>query len=104
MDLVQLYRECPWLDKLVKNLQALPFVDAIFLFGSRTQIKYSKFSDVDLAVACPHATVKEWQQILDIIADTDTLLKIDCIRYDRIRDRKFKHEIDQTKQVIYDKS
>ncbi len=90
--------------EFIRKLQGLPFVEAIFLFGSRTQNKHSKFSDIDLAISCPKATTQEWQKILDIADSADTLLKIDCIHYDKIIDKKFKAEIDRTKQVIYDKS
>lgn len=90
--------------KFVKRLESLPSVDAIFLFGSRTQTKHSQFSDIDLAITCPTATAKEWQKILDIVDDADTLLRIDCVRYDKIADQKFKKEIDQTKQVLYAKN
>jgi len=90
--------------EFIKKLQVLPFVEAIFLFGSRTQKKHSQFSDIDLAVSCPKATTQEWQKVLDIVDSADTLLKIDCVRYDKIVDRKFKEEIDRTKQVIYDQS
>lgn len=90
--------------EFIKKLQVFPFVEAIFLFGSRTQNKHSKFSDIDLAISCPKATTQEWQKVLDIVDNADTLLKIDCVRYDEIVGQKFKAEIDQTKQVIYDKS
>jgi len=104
MDSVKkLYAQHVWLEKLVRDLQIFPFIDGIFIFGSRTQPKHAKFADVDLAISCPHANVYEWQKILDIIDNANTLLRIDCVRYDEIVDKKFKDEIDKTKEVLYEK-
>lgn len=90
--------------KFIKKLEILPFVEAIYLFGSRTQNKHPQFSDIDLAIVCPKATILEWQKILDIIDQADTLLKIDCIRYDSLPTGKFKQEIDKNKKIIYERT
>ena len=100
----KLYAQHVWLDKLVRDLREFPCVDGVFIFGSRTQAKHAKFADVDLAIVCPHASIYEWQEMLDIIDNADTLLRIDCVRYDKIVDKKFKDEIDRTKKVLYAKN
>ncbi len=32
---------------------------------------------------CPNATADDWLQVIDIIENADTLLKIDCIKFDQ---------------------
>jgi len=67
-----------------KNLCQLPFIDAIYLYGSRARGNHKERSDIDLAVLCPKASSDDWLQVLDIIEKADTLLKIDCIRFDEL--------------------
>lgn len=64
--------------KFFQKLEALPFVEKIWLYGSRARNDARDRSDIDLAIECPHATFWDWQKALDIIEDADTLLKIDC--------------------------
>jgi predicted nucleotidyltransferase len=66
----------------IERLKALPFVEAIYLFGSRARGTQRERSDIDLAIRCPLAGVREWQEVLDIVEDADTLLRIDCVRLD----------------------
>lgn len=63
-----------------KKLAALPFITKIVLYGSRARNDWQKRSDIDLAIDCPNATKADWQKVLNIIEEADTLLKIDCIR------------------------
>jgi predicted nucleotidyltransferase len=67
-----------------KKLSFLPFVEKIILFGSRARKDNFDRSDIDLAIDCPNATIKEWLIILDIIDNADTFLVIDCIRYNKL--------------------
>lgn len=32
---------------------------------------------------CPKADVFEWAQVLEVVEQADTLLKIDCVRFDQ---------------------
>ena len=66
--------------QFIDNLKFLPFVEEIYLFGSRARGDNRKRSDIDLAVSCPKATDDEWQKVQDIIENADTLLEIDCVR------------------------
>ena len=66
----------------IDRLKALPFVEAIYLFGSRARGTHRDRSDIDLAIVCPMAGVREWQTVLDIVDDADTLLHVDCVRLD----------------------
>ncbi|MFN8832744.1 MAG: nucleotidyltransferase domain-containing protein, partial [Alphaproteobacteria bacterium] len=40
-------------------------------------------SDIDIAILCPNATDVDWRKVTDIIEDADTLLKIDCLKFDK---------------------
>jgi len=84
-----------------QRLAQLPFVKAIYLFGSRARGDDAAKSDIDLAVSCPDASVSQWQQVLDIVEDADTLLSIDVVRYDLLKNGAFKQQIDQNKKVVY---
>lgn len=82
--------------EFIKQLKQLPFVESVILYGSRARGDHAKYSDIDLAVNCPLASERDWQQILDIIDQADTLLEIDCVRYDQLLDTsRLKQNIDQ---------
>ncbi len=68
--------------RFVERIAALPFVEAIYLFGSRARGDVHQYSDIDIAVSCPGASRAEWGQVLDLVEDADTLLMIDCVRLD----------------------
>lgn len=79
----------------VRKLKALSFVDAVYLYGSRARGDNNERSDIDIAVECPTATDEDWLVVLDIVDNADTLLKIDCVRYDKIDNTKLLNEIRQ---------
>lgn len=70
--------------KFFSALKSLFFIEEIILYGSRARKDERERSDIDLAVKCPFATEKQWLKVLDIIDDADTLLKIDCVRFDQL--------------------
>ena len=65
-----------------QNLIRLPYVEYILLYGSRAREDNNERSDMDLAVYCPGASEDDWLEVVNLIEDADTLLKIDCIRLD----------------------
>lgn len=87
--------------RFIDQLKALPFVEAIYLFGSRARGDGNDKSDIDLAIVCPSASVGEWLKMVDIVDEADTLLKIDCIRLDRLANERLKAEIERDKVVLY---
>jgi uncharacterized protein len=88
----------------IDQLQALPFVEAIYLYGSRARGDHRPKSDIDLAIVCPTADIKQWQEVLDIIDDADTLLEIDCLRFDELAaDDRLRQNIERDKKVIYER-
>jgi len=87
------------------KLSILPFIEEIWLYGSRARGDYREKSDIDIAILCPQATSEQWQEVLDIIDCADTLLELDAVRYDILADDdSLKHNILKDKKVIYMKS
>jgi predicted nucleotidyltransferase len=68
----------------IKNLKALKFIEELWLFGSRARGDNRDRADIDIAVVCPDATSSNWIRVINIIENADTLLKIDCIRFDTL--------------------
>ena len=88
----------------VEHLKALAFVEAIYLYGSRARGTHRLRSDIDLAIICPSAESRQWQQILDIVEEADTLLEIDCLRLDEEpADSRLRKNIERDKQVLYER-
>lgn len=90
--------------KFLEKISALDFVDEIWLFGSRARGDNNLRSDIDLAILAPNATASDWQVVLNIVAQADTLLKIDCIRFDKLKNSdKLKASILLDRTLIYKK-
>jgi len=70
--------------RFFNTLINLSFIEAIWLYGSRARGDNNEKSDIDLAVNCPKANKSDWLEIQNILDHADTLLKIDCIRFDQL--------------------
>ncbi len=68
--------------KFLDKLAALSWVEQIWLFGSRARGDGQARADIDIAILCPQASIKDWSNLMQIIDDADTLLCIDCVRID----------------------
>lgn len=88
--------------QFISQLKQLPFIDKIYLFGSRARGDNSDRSDIDLAIDCPNANHTNWVTVMDILDDADTLLKIDCVRFNEA-DAALKKNILREGIVIYDR-
>jgi Nucleotidyltransferase domain. len=89
----------------LQQIAALPFVEAIYLFGSRARGDHRERSDIDLAIFCPHANERDWQLILNIVDEADTLLPIDCVRFDHEQpNTPLRLQIEKDKKLIYERS
>lgn len=90
--------------KFFEKLKQLPYVDQIWLFGSRARGDNLEKSDIDIAIICPKASNQDWLEVLDILENADTLLKIDCVRFDDHNiSQELRNNIEKDKRVIYDK-
>jgi uncharacterized protein len=79
-------KDVTWLrqSKFIQKIKELSFVEKVILFGSRARGNNAELSDIDLAIFCPTATIQEWFIVLDLIEHAETLLPIDCIRFDKV--------------------
>lgn len=88
--------------QFLNKLKTLPFIQEIWLFGSRARGDNRERSDIDLAIICPDATDSDWARVEDIIEDADTLLKIDYIRLEKNTiNNNLYDNILKDKRVIY---
>lgn len=83
--------------RFFKELISKPFVEAVYLYGSRGRGDNRDNSDYDLGVVCPDASADEWKSLEKQVRNNDELLvKVDINRLDQkhpflsrvIRDRK----------------
>jgi len=88
--------------KFIDRLKALPFVEAIYLYGSRAKDNHPPRSDIDLAILCPSATSDDWLEVMEIIEEADTLIEIDCVRLDKLNGTyPLKKNILKQNKVLY---
>ena len=67
-----------------------------------TNFSILNISDIDIAIICPTATSLQWLQLVRIIENSDTLLKIDCVRFDKaFIGEDLYHNILRDKIIIY---
>lgn len=86
------------------ELRNLPFVEAIWLYGSRARENNRAHSDIDLAIICPKATAEDWSLIQQIVTDADTMFHIDVVRFDALEERdKIKENIFKDKIVLFER-
>lgn len=88
--------------QFIQDLKILSFIEEIWLFGSRARGDCQERSDIDLAILCPKANDSDWLKVVDIIEQADTLLKIDCVRFDKTKiSNELYENILMDKKVIY---
>ena len=72
--------------KFYQHLTNLPFIQQIWLFGSRARGDHQERADLDLAILCNNPSFENWLKISSIIDSADTLLKIDCVKLNELPD------------------
>jgi uncharacterized protein len=85
----------------IEKLKKLSFIEAIYLYGSRARGDNQERSDIDLAIVCPAANESDWLKVLKIIDEADTLLSIDCVRYDALENLLLKNNIDRDRLILF---
>ncbi|MGB0719472.1 MAG: nucleotidyltransferase domain-containing protein [Bdellovibrionales bacterium] len=92
----------PSVQKLVNWIDAnYPFVQKIWLFGSRARGDHFDRSDIDIALEVSDNA--RWLHVMaDIDEDAPTLLEIDCVDYAKVSG-DFKDNIDKEKVLIYER-
>ncbi len=85
----------------IEEIKSLDFVNQVWLYGSRARGDNELKSDIDLAIVCnDDATDGDWNKIVDIIENRDTLLMVDYVRFDRLKDNKFKKNILKDRVIL----
>jgi len=85
-----------------QELEKLPFIEKIWLYGSRARGDAWDRSDIDIAIECPKASDADWHKVLDVSENADTLLKIDCVRLDELeKDTSFKENILEDGKLLF---
>lgn len=93
-----------WGYAFIHKLISLPYIEEIWLYGSRARGDSQNRSDIDIALICPKASAEDWIKIMEIIEEADTLLKLDCIRYDELSlDSKLAENIFKHRKILYQK-
>lgn len=90
--------------QFVEKIKALPFVEQILLFGSRARGDNQPRSDIDLAILTSKASEDDWVSVMNIIENADTLLKIDCVRVDKLKsDDPLKLNIIKDNKILFNR-
>ena len=91
--------------KFIKKLSKLSYIEKIILYGSRAWDDHNDRSDIVIAIAAPSATNKQWLfEVMSIINNANTLLKIDCVKFDTLNDtNELKKNIIKDRITIYSK-
>ena len=91
-------RALPFFQELTK----LPYIDAIYVHGSRARGDHDAHSDIDLAVMCPRASEEEWNHISHIARSAKLLVKVDLKRLDKVTTNfPFYKQIHETKSLLF---
>ena len=53
--------------QFIKDISKLPFVEEVWLYGSRARGDNAERSDLDIAIICNNATNVQWQGIMKIV-------------------------------------
>jgi nucleotidyltransferase substrate binding protein (TIGR01987 family) len=92
------------LDLFIEKIKSLKYVEAVYLFGSRSRGEHQERSDIDIAMDCPSATEAQWNYILDLVENIPTLIKIDCVRLDQLQETNpLQKSILRDKIILYKK-
>jgi predicted nucleotidyltransferase len=79
----------------------LPLISKIILFGSRARGDHDERSDLDIAIAMKKSDKVVWHQVLAVIDELPTLLKVDVINYTEAS-TALKSKIQQEGVIIYE--
>jgi predicted nucleotidyltransferase len=89
--------------RFFQSLTALPFIDAIYLYGSRARGDGDDWSDIDLAIYCPNATSTQWDYVQQVLHTQEILVPIPATRYDTLIEVGFKAQIDKDKKILFER-
>lgn len=83
----------------------LPYVEAIYLFGSRARGDFWENSDIDMAIK--YCDDDKWhRKVVKVIVDeiSDTFLDVDLVDYNKELSPKFRQLIEEERVVLYERA
>lgn len=90
--------------EFIEKLKKVPGIKRIILYGSRARKDNTERSDIDLAIDCPEISPTEWNVVVDIIEQADTLLTIDYVRFDTLSmTNPLRASIERDGAILYQK-
>lgn len=70
--------------EIVSTLAALPFINRIWLFGTRSTGRSSAAGTVNIAIDCPNADASEWHQVETIFKRYTSAAAFNYVRWDKL--------------------
>lgn len=90
--------------QFIEKLKKISGIKRIILYGSRARGDNEERSDIDLAIDCPGISFDEWNAIINIIEQADTLLTIDFVRFDTLSEKNpLRISIERDGLILYQK-
>jgi len=91
--------------KFWHELIQLPFIEQIYLYGSRARGTHEPRSDIDLAFKCSKLAEHDWTKLFLILDQADTLLKIDYVNLSALKpENPLTNNIIKEGILIYDRN
>lgn len=87
--------------KIVALLEAAPFVETVWIYGSRARGDERNDSDIDLVLDCPSATPGEWAQVSNALRDLDILYRMDVTRWQGDIEPGFRQRIERDRRMFW---
>ncbi len=89
------------LKSIIRTFEKYSNIKKVILFGSRVKNTSKKYSDIDLAIVGNFDILFTELIKEELENNIPTLLKFDCIDYNRIENQNLKEEIDKHGKIIY---
>jgi predicted nucleotidyltransferase len=88
--------------RFFQELISKPFVEAVYLFGSRARGDNREKSDYDLGAVCGDANENEWKSLEKLVRNNEELLvKVDIIRLEQKTEQPFLCGIIRDRKLLY---
>jgi predicted nucleotidyltransferase len=86
-----------------EKLTELPFIEEIYLYGSRARGDNTERADIDLAIKLTDDDQNKWHEIMETIESADTLLEIDYLKINDCTNEKLLKNITEDGVLLYEK-
>lgn len=89
------------LETLRRCFARFPSIRTVRIFGSRAKKTARRASDIDLAIAAPDMTDRQWSELREALDNAPLIYGLDVIRIDSLADKKLRSRIFEEGVVIY---